>query len=142
MHPPPTPHLWKWTIDLLCKNNRNCKQVEGSETSKVKSFISFCNTFIWFVPQNKLYDWAIVFWMSNLWKVLLRDVFRNPIKSLWWSFFAKVVNDFYLLTLFAKKLHHRYQASAYKKQGCVTITRLIKKFRGYRRVKSHTPPTK
>ena len=32
--------------------------------------------------------------------------------------------------------------SAYEKQGHVTITHLVMKFRGYRRVKSRTPPTK
>ena len=31
---------------------------------------------------------------------------------------------------------------AYEKQGRATITRLVSKFRGYRRVKSRTPPTK
>ena len=34
------------------------------------------------------------------------------------------------------------QASAYAKQGCATIRHLVMKFRGYRCVKSHTPPTK
>ena len=34
------------------------------------------------------------------------------------------------------------QASAYEKQGRATITRLVMKFRGYRHVKSCTPPTK
>ena len=34
------------------------------------------------------------------------------------------------------------QASAYAKQGCATIRHPVMKFRGYRRVKSHTPPTK
>ena len=34
------------------------------------------------------------------------------------------------------------QALAYKKQELATITRLIKKFRCYRCVKSHTPPIK
>ena len=34
------------------------------------------------------------------------------------------------------------QASAYEKQERVTITSLVTKFRGYRRVKSLTPPTK
>ena len=43
---------------------------------------------------------------------IAKDVFRNPTKSLWWSFFAKVVNNFYLLTLFYKK-KDRYQASVY-----------------------------
>ena len=48
------------------------KVIKKSETSKVKSFISFCNTFFRFVPQNKiykkrikkqnvLYDWGDVF---------------------------------------------------------------------------------
>ena len=34
------------------------------------------------------------------------------------------------------------RASAYEKQGCATIARLITKFRNYRRVKSRTPPSK
>ena len=34
---------------------------------------------------------------------------QNLIKSLWWSFFAKIVNDFQLLTFFAKKPHHKCQ---------------------------------
>ena len=29
--------------------------MERLETSKVKSFISFCNKFFLFVPQNKMY---------------------------------------------------------------------------------------
>ena len=49
------PHSQKWTIDLLFKNNRNCKQVEWLEASKVNLFISFCNMLFWFVPQNKIY---------------------------------------------------------------------------------------
>ena len=36
----------------------------------------------------------------------------------------------------------KLQALAYEKQGYVTIARLATKFRGYRRVKSHAPPTK
>ena len=36
--------------------------------------------------------------------VLPRDLFRNPIKSLWWSVFAKIVKDFQPFTIFAKKL--------------------------------------
>ena len=27
--------------------------------------------------------------------------------SLWWKFFVKIINDFYPLTIFLKKLHHR-----------------------------------
>ena len=37
---------------------------------------------------------------------------------------------------------HFIQASAYEKQGHATIACLITKFRGYRSVKSCTPPTK
>ena len=33
--------------------------------------------------------------MSNFFlTVLPRDVFRNPINSLWWSIFTKIVKDF------------------------------------------------
>ena len=35
-----------------------------------------------------------------------------------------------------------YQASVYEKQGRATIARLVMKFRGYKRAKSHTPLTK
>ena len=32
--------------------------------------------------------------LNVFWTLLLRDVFRNPIKSLWWSIFAKMVEYF------------------------------------------------
>ena len=113
VHNPPSPepthpHLQKWTVDLLFWNNKIYKHVanfktsppplfidiingllqevfckkkwlEGSDPSKLKSFISFCDQ---------------VFQMSNFLTVLVRDVFRNLIKSLWWSVFAETVNDF------------------------------------------------
>ena len=41
--------------------------------------------------------------LDVFWTVLSIDVFRNPIKSLWWSIFAKIVNDFQPLAIFAKK---------------------------------------
>ena len=44
--------------------------------------------------------------MSNFLTVMLRDVYRNPIKSLWWRVFSKIINDFWPFTIFAKKLHH------------------------------------
>ena len=34
------------------------------------------------------------------------------------------------------------QASAYEKQGCATIARLVTKFRAYRRMKNRYKPTK
>ena len=37
------------------------------------------------------------------WTVLPRNVFRNPIKSLWWSIFAKIVKNFQPLTVFLQK---------------------------------------
>ena len=55
---------------------------------------------------------------TEMGKYLLNDYFfdsiaksgiQNPIKSLWWSFFGKIVNDFQLLTVFAKKHHHKCQ---------------------------------
>ena len=33
---------------------------------------------------------------------------KNIIKSLRWSFFAKIVHDFWLLTFFWKKTDHKY----------------------------------
>ena len=35
-----------------------------------------------------------------------RSVFGITVKHLWWSFFAKVINDYKILTIFARKLHH------------------------------------
>ena len=32
--------------------------------------------------------------LDVFWPVLPRNIFRNPIKSLWWSIFAKIVNYF------------------------------------------------
>ena len=34
---------------------------------------------------------------------------QSPIKSLWWSLFAKIVNNFQLLTFSVKKPHHKCQ---------------------------------
>ena len=50
----------------------------------------------------------------------------------------------YLLTNYLLLFYEptQYQASAYEKQERVTIACLITKFRGYRHVKSQTPPTK
>ena len=44
--------------------------------------------------QNVLYDCRDVFQMSNFLTVYWRGVFRNPIKSLLWSVFTKIVNNF------------------------------------------------
>ena len=40
--------------------------------------------------------------------VLPIDLFKNPVKYLSWSIFVKIVNNFYPVTVFRKKLHHRY----------------------------------
>ena len=47
--------------------------------------------------------------LDIFWTVLPKDVFRNPIKSLWWSFFCKDIKQFLAvqLTIFEKNLHHR-----------------------------------
>ena len=45
---------------------------------------------------------------------------QNPIEHSRWSFFAKIVNDFQQLTVFAKKLHCRYltkYASVYLREN-------------------------
>ena len=34
---------------------------------------------------------------------IAKSCIQNPTKSLWWSFFAKLVNNFQLLTFFCKK---------------------------------------
>ena len=81
----PTSHSQKWTIDLLIrklvanfktppshllptfrvdvinvwslivKDLKKRKWVERLQTSKIKSFISFCNTLFWFVWQSQIY---------------------------------------------------------------------------------------
>ena len=41
---------------------------------------------------------------------VLRTHFYRTVSSdclWWWTFFAKIINSFYLLTIFAKGLHHR-----------------------------------
>ena len=60
---------------------------------------------------------------------------------------TKWIDPFYATGLFLyllkiSKNERLSQASAYEKQGRATIARLVTKFRGYRRVKSRTPPTK
>ena len=34
---------------------------------------------------------------------IAKSLISNPTKSLWWNFLAKIVNEFLLLTFFAKK---------------------------------------
>ena len=41
--------------------------------------------------------------MATFFDSIAESRIQNPIKSLWWSFLAKTVNNFELLTVFAKK---------------------------------------
>ena len=41
--------------------------------------------------------------MATFFDSIAKSHIKNPIKSPWWSFFAKIVNNFQLLTVFAKK---------------------------------------
>ena len=60
--------------------------------------------------KKVLHNWGNIFKMNDFFDTIAKSRIQNPIKSLWWSFFAKIVNDFYKLTFFAKKPHHKYQA--------------------------------
>ena len=85
------------------------------ETSKVKSFNSFCNTFFLFIPQKKMYyEYRNrMFYMIEMsfkylldvpsWTVLPRDVFRNPIKSLRWGIFCEESQRFLAVNYFCKR---------------------------------------
>ena len=59
--------------------------------------------------QKVLQNWRNIFQMATFFDSIAESRIQNPIKSLWWSFFAKIVNDFQLLTVFAKKSHQKYQ---------------------------------
>ena len=50
--------------------------------------------------------------------------------------------DFRFNSWYCEIFKNTYQASAYEKQGRAIVARLVTKFRGYRRVKRRTPPTK
>ena len=59
--------------------------------------------------QKVLHNLGNIFKMNTFFDSIAKNCIQNPIKSLWWSFFAKIVNDFQLLTFFAKKPHHKCQ---------------------------------
>ena len=46
--------------------------------------------------------------MSSFFDSIAKSHIQNPIKSIWWSVFAKIVPKFQLSTIFAKKLHHKF----------------------------------
>ena len=48
---------------------------------------------------------------------IARNHIWNPIKNLWWSFFAKIVNNFYLSTVFAKSPTIILDCVAWKKKS-------------------------
>ena len=49
---------------------------------------------------------------------------------------------YYFIYIYVHICIYLYQALAYEKQAPARIARLVAKFRGYKRVKSRTPPTK
>ena len=59
--------------------------------------------------QKVLHNLGNIFKMNTFFDSIAKNCIQNPIKSLWWSFFAKIVNNFQLLTFFAKKPHHKCQ---------------------------------
>ena len=44
--------------------------------------------------------------MATFFDSIAKTRIQNPIKSLWWRFFAKILNDFYVQTFFGKKPQH------------------------------------
>ena len=118
-------NTWQICKDVKCFVGNNFwkkKVMERLETSKVRSFVSFCSRF-WFsfcificstkenIHDNK--EIKRIIWLRRclflnvFWLVLPREVFRNPINSLCWSNFWEHINDFQPLTILQKKLHHR-----------------------------------
>ena len=59
--------------------------------------------------QNVLHNFGNIFKMNTLFTVLPRTVFRTKSKCYGGASFAKIVNNFQLLTFFAKKPHHKCQ---------------------------------
>ena len=57
--------------------------------------------------QKVLHNLGNIFKMNTFFDSIAKNCIQNPIKSLWWSFFAKIVNNFQLLTFFAKKPQDR-----------------------------------
>ena len=55
---------------------------------------------------NILYSWVDVFEMFNV--SFVKMYLGTQSKVYGGAFFVKIVNYFYPLTIFAKKLHHRY----------------------------------
>ena len=53
---------------------------------------------------------VLAFHFTTLFSGCLQRWILNPVKHLQWSFFAKIVNRFLLLTIFAKNLHRRCSA--------------------------------
>ena len=80
--------------------------------------------------QKVLHNLGNIFKMNTFLTVLPRAAFRTQSKVYGGTFFAKIVNDFQLLTLFAKKAHHKcYCVGCKEKRSyCEDI---VKKFCSY-----------
>ena len=59
--------------------------------------------------QKVLHYWRNIFKMNIFFGSIAKSHIQSPIKSLWWSLFAKIVNNFQLLTFSVKKPHHKCQ---------------------------------
>ena len=46
--------------------------------------------------------------MATIFDSIAKSHIGNPLKSIWWSFFGKIVNEFQLSTVFAKKPQRRW----------------------------------
>ena len=46
--------------------------------------------------------------MATIFDSIAKSHIGNPLKSIWWNFFGKIVNEFQLSTVFAKKPQHRW----------------------------------
>ena len=54
-----------------------------------------------------MYFSGLVFYFTTPFSVYLQRRIQNPVEHLQQSFFAKILNGYELLTIFAKKLHRR-----------------------------------
>ena len=68
------------------------------------------------MTQNVLHNWGNIFLMAIFFTVLPR---ASRTKSLWWSFFANIVNNVKLLIFFAKKSHHKCLTVFQKRLCCL-----------------------
>ena len=88
--------IWRWDLSTLANEIRKW---DLSSYGKVKSKI-----FFYFLQYLKNSNEAGTTFFSGIVKWRTRGVFRILSNDLWQRFFAKIVNDFWLSTIFGKKI--------------------------------------